>query len=254
MSTVTNPTTEAVPLPLEVPGPVTCVPSLDEIRRLTSIPDRRVVFRGVDSSFYEQLVDSIPAASNIHVDFDGKDLGITGNGPDHEDVGRLLGLFVGVVVEEFAIPSKGLAATTWKRPTIRRGLESDQCFYFTPAKLTAVAQLRRSKDIAKYPNPDLAIEVDISRPEVDRPGIYAALRVAEVWRFDGASLVIERLTDGGTYERVPTSGFLPPAADEIRRWIVDEDLTDESVWLRRLRAEMKKKAKTLSGGPRGRRR
>jgi hypothetical protein len=32
----------------------------------------------------------------------------------------------------------------------------------------------RSKDESGNPTPDRAIEVDISRPEVDRPGIYAA--------------------------------------------------------------------------------
>ena len=45
-----------------------------------------------------------------------------------------------------------------------------------------------------FPSPDLAIEIDISPPKVDRPGIYAALGVAEVWRFDGDVAVIERLT------------------------------------------------------------
>ena len=40
-------------------------------------------------------------------------------------------------------------------------------------------------DIADYPNPDLAIEIDISPPEVDREGIYKSLKVAEIWRFDG---------------------------------------------------------------------
>ena len=91
--------------------------------------------------------------------------------------------------------------------------------------------------IADYPNPDLAIEVDISSPEIDRPGIYAALKVAEVWRFDGdlEQVIIERLDDG-TYRPVETSQFLPIRAEEIRRWVVEEDSSDESSWARRLRA------------------
>jgi hypothetical protein len=216
MSTATNhsPTTIG-PLPLEVPGPVTRVPSLDELAELTSVPDQRVVFRGVEWPFYEQLVDSIPEASNIHVDYDGKDLEIMGNGPDRGDAGRLFGPFVAVVVEELSIPCKGLAATTWKRPKIHRGLESDQCF--------------------------LAIEVDISPPQVDRAGIYAALKIPEVWKFDGRSVVIERLTAAGTYQIEDASAFLPVTAEEIRRWVVDEDARSELAWEERLRAEMKKK-------------
>ncbi len=96
-----------------------------------------------------------------------------------------------------------------------------------------------SNDIAGYPNPDLAIEVDISRPAVDRAGIYAALRVPEVWRFDGEQVVIERLTPDGTYTRSRPVGFLPVQAEEIRRWIVDEDASEEIAWTERLQAEIK---------------
>ena len=54
-------------------------------------------------------------------------------------------------------------------------------------------------------------------------------------------MIIERLTPGGTYEPVEASGFLPLRAEEIRRWIVEEDTTDESAWARRLRAEIRRK-------------
>ena len=74
MSTATTHPTTTAPPPFEVPGPVTRVPSLGELEHLTAIPERRVVYRGVDWSFYEQLVDSIPESSSIHVDYDGKDL------------------------------------------------------------------------------------------------------------------------------------------------------------------------------------
>ena len=51
-----------------------CVPTLDQLYQMTSVPDERVVIQGVDWGFYEQLVDSIPEGANIHVDYDGKDL------------------------------------------------------------------------------------------------------------------------------------------------------------------------------------
>ncbi len=217
------------------------VPSLDELRRLTEVPDRRVVYRGVDWSFYEKLVDSIPEGSNIHVDYDGRDVEVMANGPNHEDIKDSLGLLVKLVAIEVDIPCKGMGETTWKRPGLPRGLEADQCFYFDPGKLAAVARFRRSRDVMDYPNPDLAVEVDLSRPEIDRPGIYAALRVAEVWRFGSDRLVIERLTPGGTYEPVEASGFLPLRADEIWRWIMEEDTTDETAWARRLQAWIRRK-------------
>jgi Uma2 family endonuclease len=215
------------------------VPTLEEIARLTAIPDRRVVFRGVDWSFYERVVYCIPEGSNIHVDYDGRDLEVMSNGPTHEDVKDSTSQFVKVIAEELRIPCKGFGETTWKRPEIPRGLESDLCYYFQPEKLAAVARLRGLKEVAGYPNLDLAIEIDISRPEIDRAGIYAALGVVEVWRFDGKKVVIERLTTEGTYTSVDASGFLPIRAEDVRRWLVDEDRTDDSAWAARLRAEIR---------------
>jgi Uma2 family endonuclease len=254
MSTATTPTTAADLTPLEVPGLVTRVPSLEKLRGLTAIPDRRVVFRGVDWSFYEKLVDSVPEGANLHVDFDGKDLEIVSHGPWHAIVQSSLAYFVGLVAGAMRIPFRGLGSTTWKRPEIQRGLEADQCFFFLPEKLEhcAAARVRRSNDVADYPNPDLAMEVDLTPPQVDRAGIYAALGVTEVWRLDDDQVIIEWLTPAGTYAAVESSSFLPVRAEEIRRWIVDEDTSDETVWGGRLRAEMKKKARRLARAARRR--
>ena len=254
MSTATTPITTPDLAPFEMPGPMTRVPSLDELRDLTDIPDRRVVFRGVDWAFYEKLVDSIPEGSNIHVDYDGKDLEIMSAGRKHGKSRGLLRQFVEATAQEFSIAYASLSDTTWIRPEFARGLQADECYYFLPEKLAADAAAlgRDSKDIADYPNPDLAIEVDISPPQVDRAGIYAALGVTEVWRFDGVQVIIERLTPGGTYVAVEASGFLPGRAEEVRHWVVEEDAADESAWARRLRNELRNQARRLARAARRR--
>ena len=239
----------AVPLPLEVSGPLTAVPSLEELERLTDVPERRVVYRNVSWRFYESLVDSIPQRSPFHVDFDGKDVEVMVKGWDHEGFNSLLGSFVEVVTEELEIPCKGLGETTWKRPEIARGLEADKCYFFLPEKLAAVASARSrgSRDLADIPNPDLAIEVDISVPQTDRAGIYAALGVSEVWRFVGGRLVIDGLTPEGRYVEDESSQFLPVTAAEVTRWVVEEDSSDESAWARRLRIEIGANRSKTSG-------
>ncbi len=254
MNTVTTRSMTADLAPLEIPGPIAHVPSLDELRDLTDVPDRRVIFRGVDWAFYEELVDAIPAYVPIHVDYDGKDLEVMSIGWDHEIAKKLLGRIAETAAEEFNIPYLPAGQTTWKRSEIARGLEADECYFFLPEKLAAdrAALGRHSQNIAEFPNPDLAIEVDISRPEVDRSGIYAALSVAEVWRFEGDQVIIERLTPQGTYAAVESSGFLPLRAEEIRHWIIEEDWTDMLDWVKRLRAEMKKKARRLARAARRR--
>jgi len=234
----TNPST--VPSPSIVPFSKLSIPSLDELERMTSVPDERVVIHGVDWAFYEQLVDSIPEGANIHVDYDGKDVEIMSLSPFHDGVKKFLGRFLELTAEELEIPCTGLGQTTWKRPELSRGLEADESYYFVVEKLTAVAEAmtRSSMDVADYPNPDLAIEVDVSPSRIDRPGIYAALQVAEVWRFDGERkrIVIERLREDGTYQAVELSNFLPVRPEEVGRWVLEEDRRDGSLWGRRLRA------------------
>ncbi len=59
--------------------------------------------------------------------------------------------------------------------------------------------------------------------------------VAEVWSFDGPTLTIERLDEHGRYQPAETSGFLPLRAEQVPRWLLDEDLSDYEAWTRRVR-------------------
>jgi len=102
--------------------------------------------------------------------------------------------------------------------------------------ISAAARARKSNDVADYPNPDLAIEIDISPSQVDRPEIYAALQVAEVWRFDGESMTIEQLGPDGKYITSESSRFLPIRTEEVIRWLAEEDVSDILAWERWLRA------------------
>jgi hypothetical protein len=61
---------------------------------------------------------------------------------------------------------------------------------------------------------------------IDRPGIYAALGIAEIWRFDGEQVIIERLGADGAYHSAEASGFLLVSAEKVRRWMVEEDSRD----------------------------
>jgi Uma2 family endonuclease len=218
----------------------------------TTLPagaERRIRIPGMSFKAYETWVQALPERSPVRMAFDGRSLEIMVKGPVHEDFRGLLGRFAEDVAGELGIPAIGLGETTWKRPELERGLEADQCYFFTATKIEAVneALASRTNDVAGYPNPDLAIEVDISPSEVDRPGIYAALRVPEVWTFDGELVTIWRLGSGGRYSEAQESGWLPVRADEVARWVVGEDTRDRAAWARRLREWIRAE---LSGRPR----
>ena len=59
------------------------------------------------------------------------------------------------------------------------------------------------------PAADLAIEVDISPPDLAKEPIYAALGVPEVWRYDGRRIVVLIKTVAGTYVEAGQSVALP---------------------------------------------
>ena len=110
--------------------------------------------------------------------YDGKDIELMTIGPRHESRKSLLDMFIAIVASELRIDRRPMGSTTWKRKLVGRGIESDLSYYFDPIKLAAyeAADARQSDNIDDYPNPDLAAEIDISPPVVDRSDIYAKLR------------------------------------------------------------------------------
>ena len=102
--------------------------------------------------------------------------------PIHEIYKHLLGLMVDTIGEELDIPMFGQGSTTFNREDVDRGLEPDECYYIANAgRVADRSQLNLETD----PPP--------TWPSRSRSrgtcwidwGIYAALGVPEVWRFDG---------------------------------------------------------------------
>ena len=207
--------------------------------RRTSSPafqrgENRVLVPGVPWSVYESFVDNLPEQSPVRAAYDGKDMEVMTKSQEHEDLAKFLGYLVVELARVLRLSFKGLGETTWKRPLLERGIEADHCYYFDEAKLKQAVMAKGSKDLSSIPNPDLAIEVDISPPLADREGIYAALRVTELWIFESGALSMLRLGQDLGYHPIEASGYLRIRADEATRWLVEEDTSDDLVWLDRL--------------------
>jgi len=211
--------------------------------------DQRIAIRNVSWDLYDRLSDAISEDQHVFLAYDGKDLEIMTKGMDHEDYRDLIGDFVKAVRAAFGIRGRGLGETTWKRSEAARAIEADQCYIFDPEKLAAAnaARAKRSNNVADYPNPDLVVEIDISPFLVDRPAIYAALKVSEVWRFDGDQVVFEQLGPDGEYAVVKRSRWLPVRPEDVRRWLVEEDCSDDMDW----RCRLAEWAKGLAAGGNG---
>ena len=97
-----------------------------------------------------------------------------------------------------------LGSATWKRQRIQKGVEPDACFYVANAGRIIG---KREIDLESDPPPDIAVEVDTTNSSRDKLPIYAALRIPEIWRYDGKQAEIFQLK-ADSYFRSETSMFL----------------------------------------------
>ena len=197
--------------------------------------DQRTVFPGVDWHSYKQLSQAAGERGHIRLIYDGKDLEIMVLGYPHEHYRELLAMIVNAVAMGLDLDYVACGQTTWK--TELRGLEADLSYYFDPGKIRVAreALARLSTDSANYPYPDLAIEIDMSLPQVDRAAIYRELGVAEVWRLVRAQeLIIEQLGADGSYVPVEQSRFLRVRGEDILPWLNDAATERQASWNRRL--------------------
>jgi Uma2 family endonuclease len=116
-----------------------------------------------------------------------------------------MGRLIDVFCEEMGIEISGSGSTTLRREDLGRGLEPDECYYIQ--NVASVRELR-NLELGNDPPPDLVVEIDYTHRTLDREGIYGALGVPEVWRFDLEKLEFLKLVDGGKYERVEESVVL----------------------------------------------
>ena len=194
----------------------------------------RTVFRGVSRAVYESLSEANSEGQNVRLAYDGKDLEIRVTSNLHENWKELLSRFITAVTTWLHIPCVSSGEATWE--TSDRGLQADLSYYFDAEKIRRAreALARKSTDPADYPKPDLAVEIDVSGPQIDRPAIYADLGVAEVWRLGRTNFVIEHLQADGSYAPVEASQFLGIRAEVILGWLSADDRFDEQAWNRRL--------------------
>lgn len=192
----------------------------------------RFVLHGMSWQGYETMLGLL-GDRPVRVTYDRGSLELMSPSQHHERFKTLVGILVQALTEELDIACIGAGSTTWRREDLDRGLEPDECFYLFDH---AERSRGRSIDLATDGPPDLAVEIDITHSSLDRQGIYAALGVPEVWRFDGSQLRMYRLRADATYDEVgasPHFPFLP--ADEAARRLREGATMVDSRWGRQVR-------------------
>ena len=197
-------------------------------------PDERVLLHDVSWDEYTRLLRAFAGRRSVRLTYDRGVLEIMTPLFRHDNSTRFLGRVVVTLTEELHLPIASGGSTTLRQRRRRRGLEPDECFWIANEPRV---RGRQRLNLRTDPPPDLAIEVDVTRSSLDRMGIYAGLRVPEVWRLDVAGLTFHMLQAGSIYAASVTSGSFPMVtAADITGFLALLGLDEENAILRQFRA------------------
>lgn len=191
-----------------------------------------VNLHGVSWRFYEELLKGL-GERRMFVTYDKGNLEIMSPLPIHERYKETITYWIHVIAEEKQINIVPGGSSTFKDRTLEKGIEPDACFWI--ANQEAVTD-KDEIDLRKDPPPDLAIEINHTSSSINRERIYAALRIPELWRYDGESLRVSILKRGVyvSARKSPSFPFLP--LDEFKKFLKKPAGLQRIDWVARFRA------------------
>ena len=194
--------------------------------------EQRLLIRNVDWRQYEALLEWA-GERRLCIAYDRGELELMSPSIDHEDFKCSISRLITALAEELDLTIHEYGSVTWRREDIDRGAEPDTCFYLRSEPLI---RGKSDIDLAVDPAPDLVLEIDITSSSVDREGIYAALGVSELWRYDGERLQVLILGADGKFEPSSSSLSFPSLPlDAFARFIDQGRGADQTAWIKGFR-------------------
>lgn len=181
---------------------------------LLAPPNEIICLSGISWKTYETLLEEL-SDRRLRLTYNRGNLEIMAPSPEHELSKEVLGRFIETIAEELEVSIYPLGSTTFKQPKLS-GAEPDKCFYIR--NIAAVLGKRRL-NMEEDPAPDLILEIDITSSSQNRLQVYADLGVAEVWIYNGESLVIQQLQDGSYITTETSQFFATLSLPDIAIWL-----------------------------------
>jgi len=179
-------------------------------------PEPSVLLQDISWDMYVAL-RSVGANNHMRMTYDAGALEIMSPSRKHAKISTLIAALITEWAVRHDLEVEFGGDTTFRSEDLSRGLEPDQCFWI--ARQAAVRG-KDEIDLSVDPPPDLALEIEVSRPALAKLPIYRALGVPEVWRWREDQTEILVLT-GDEYvvqaESVALAGFPLRLADEFLR-------------------------------------
>ena len=190
--------------------------------------ESRVLLTDIGWSVYRDLIKAKGNRAIPRLTYDDGNLELMSPSYWHEALADRLATFVLMLARGLGHPCSGAGSTTWERPELKKAKEPDACFY-----LDHEPMIRGLKeiDLNIHPPPDLAIEIELTRPLGAGLAVYAALGVPEVWRHDGQRLDFLHLEADGTYSTQDRGRSFPGLRSwEVLGWLQRAEAIDQANW------------------------
>lgn len=198
------------------------------------------MFFDVSWDAYEQILKAFGERRFPHTYQDGTLEIMMSPSEDHEQIGRLLARIVELAALELGMHFKAVGSATRREKKVKHGLEPDASFYipYLPSRSRKLIPENQKGSVL-----DLAIEVDIRRPGLERMQTYAQLGIRELWRYRKGTVEVFVLDSNGVYEPVGASRVFPMIhAKDLTRFVKKMQTTDDYLasrafiaWLRKQR-------------------
>ena len=162
--------------------------------------EQRVLLHGVSWDQYVAISDMFNDRPALRLTYLEGALEIMVTGGVHEEIKKRIARLIETWSEVRDVDLRGWGSTTFRKKAKERGLEPDECY--------VIGERPPIEEPQVLDRPDIAFEVIISSPLLDKLRVYAGLDVPEVWTFRKGAFRIF-LLEGDAYRESERSELLP---------------------------------------------
>ncbi len=208
------------------------------IATTSSLAEQRTLLENISWSTFETLLKEIGGRRGYRIAYDNGMLEIMSPLYEHKNPKIRSDRFIFILAEELGIEIKSAGSMTLKRERAKKGIEPDNCYYI---QNEPAVRDREELDLETAPPPDLAIEIDITSSSMNKLAIYSALRVPELWLYNGRVLKFYQLAEIEYIERDFSIAFPFVSVAEMAGFFTRTQTIGEMALLKSFRSWVKGK-------------
>jgi len=176
------------------------VPSSPPSIEPSLVGEQRVLLHGVSWDQYVQISEMFNDRPALRLTYLEGALEIMVTGGVHEELKKRIARLIETWSEVRDVDLRGWGSTTFRTRAKERGLEPDECYCLGERPTVDEPQV--------IDRPDIAYEVIVTSPLLDKLRVYAGLEVPEVWTYRNGAFRVFILANEA-YRESERSALLP---------------------------------------------